>query len=91
MKKSLLLFTLLAAVTTATAQPRANDDGTVTFQYKNDSAKAVLVDVQFAGRKEMTRGADGTWTVTLGPVAPDMYPYCYIVDGVSIMDPENPQ
>ena len=73
-----------------TAQPRPNDDGTVTFQYKNDSAKTVLVDVQFAGRKEMTRGADGTWTVTLGPVAPDMYPYCYIVDGLSVMDPENP-
>ena len=23
----------------------------------------------------------------LGPAAPDMYPYCFIVDGVSIMDP----
>jgi len=82
----MLLFSMAAM-----AQPRPNADGTVTFQYKNDSAKNVMVDVQFAGRKDMTRGADGTWTVTLGPVAPDMYPYCYIVDGVSIMDPENPQ
>lgn len=73
------------------AQPRANDDGTVTFQYKNDSARAVMVDVQFAGRKEMSRNADGLWTVTLGPTAPDMYPYCFIVDGISVMDPENPQ
>ena len=29
----------------------------------------------------------GLWTVTLGPAAPDMYPYCFIVDGVSVMDP----
>ena len=50
-----------------------------------------MVDVQFAGRHEMKRGTDGTWTATLGPAAPDMYPYCFIVDGVSVMDPENPQ
>ncbi len=83
----------------AGAQPRTNDDGTVTFQYQNDSAKKVTVDVQFAsGQKEMTRDADGLWTVTLGnkgdlqsPVAPDMYPYCFYVDGVRVMDPKNPQ
>ena len=64
-----------------------NPDGTVTFRYKNDFAKQVQVDVQFAGRHPMTRDANGLWTVTLGPAAPDMYPYCFIVDGVSTMDP----
>lgn len=77
------------------AEPRSvvcHDDGTVTFNYKNDQAKTVMVDVQFAGRKEMKRDAQtGLWTVTVGPAAPDMYPYCFIVDGVSVMDPENPQ
>ena len=68
-----------------------NQDGTVTFRYKNDHAKNVQVDVQFAGRNPMQRGADGVWTATLGPVAPDMYPYCFIADGISVMDPENPQ
>ena len=98
MKKALVYLCLLLWTATASGQPRCNDDGTVTFQYKNDSAKSVMVDAQFAGRHEMTRGNDGLWSVTLGvkgdknaPVAPDMYPYCYIVDGVSIMDPENPQ
>ena len=91
MNKTMLLMTLLATSLTTTAQPRPNDDGTVTFNYKNDSAKKVMVDVQFAGRNDMKRDANGTWTVTLGPVAPDMYPYCFIVDGVSVMDPENPQ
>ena len=90
--KKRTLFSLLALLPMAmVAQPRPNADGTVTFQYKNEKAKNVQVDVQFAGRKDMTRGADGLWTVTLGPAAPDMYPYCFIVDGVSVMDPENPQ
>ena len=91
MKKLLLSMALLGCALSASAQPRCNDDGTVTFQYRNDAARSVLVDVQFAGRKEMSRDADGLWTVTLGPVAPDMYPYCFVVDGISVMDPENPQ
>ncbi|MBR1388599.1 MAG: glycosyl hydrolase 115 family protein [Prevotella sp.] len=67
-------------------------NGTVTFTYRNDRAKEVLVDVQFAGRHPMTKDPKtGLWTATLGPAAPDMYPYCFIVDGVSVMDPENPQ
>ena len=65
-----------------------NPDGTVTFLYKNDNARKVAVDVQFAGRHDMTRDAKtGMWTVTLGPAAPDMYPYHFEVDGVSVMDP----
>ena len=64
-----------------------NADGTVTFRYWNDHAKDVQVDVQFAGRNPMKRDADGVWTATLGPAAPDMYPYCFVVDGVSVMDP----
>ena len=68
-----------------------NADGTVTFRYWNDHAKNVQVDVQFAGRNPMTRDDNGVWTATLGPAAPDMYPYCFIVDGVSVMDPLNPQ
>lgn len=81
-----------AALTGWAQQPAVcNEDGTVTFRYRNDNAKEVMVDVQFAGRNPMTRDADGLWTATVGPAAPDMYPYCFIVDGVSVMDPENSQ
>lgn len=89
--KSILMFFLVCCMQ-ANAETICNADGTVTFQYKNDQAKEVLVDVQFAGRKPMQKDAEtGLWTVTLGPAAPDMYPYCFVVDGVSIMDPVNPQ
>ena len=66
-----------------------NEDGTVTFNYRNMKAKTVSVDVQFAGRKEMKKDErTGLWSVTLGPAAADMYPYNFAVDGVSIMDPQ---
>jgi enterochelin esterase-like enzyme len=92
------MVSLLAVVIGCWAQPSeeqqstvCNADGTVTFRYWNKHAKNVQVDVQFAGRKPMQRDADGVWTATLGPAAPDLYPYCFVVDGVSIMDPMNPQ
>ena len=63
MKRLLLSISFLGGMLAATAQPVCNGN-MVTFQYKNDSARQVMVDVQFAGRKEMTRNADGLWTVT---------------------------
>lgn len=87
----------MTSVCPATAQDSfnstvCNPDGTVTFNYRNDKAKDVQVDVQFAGRKPMTRDvATGLWTATVGPAASDMYPYCFIVDGVSVMDPNAEQ
>ncbi len=73
---------------TKTPSTIPNSDGTVTFLYKNDNAKKVQVDVQFAGKHDMERDAKtGIWTVKLGPAAPDMYPYHFEVDGVSVMDP----
>ena len=94
MKKTILFQLFVGWVMMAFAQSSTicHEDGTVTFKYKNDQAKNVQVDVQFAGRNDMKRNAEtGLWEVTLGPAAPDMYPYCFIVDGVSVMDPENPQ
>ena len=87
------LVTLTGWAVTGWAQPStvSNTDGTVTFRYTNPNARDVQVDVQFAGRNPMKRGADGVWTATLGPAAPDMYPYCFVVDGVSVMDPLCPQ
>lgn len=87
---STLSALLLAAPLMAQqASTICNADGTVTFNYRNDRARSVQVDVQFAGRNPMKKDATtGLWTATLGPAAADMYPYCFVVDGVSVMDPE---
>ena len=92
MKRLLIVLSfIICHLSFSVAQTCINADGTVTFKYHNDKAKEVLVDVQFAGRHAMQGDDQGGWSVTLGPAAPDMYPYCFIVDGVSVMDPENPQ
>jgi enterochelin esterase family protein len=35
------------------------------------------------------KGADGVWSVTVGPVKPNMYVYRLLVDGVAVVDPNN--
>ena len=95
MKKIILCLVSLALglssfLATAQNGPEVHPDGTVTFRYSNPTASQVQVDVQFAGRHDMVRGDDGVWTLTLGPAAKDIYPYCFVVDGNSVMDPENP-
>ena len=62
--------------------PIVNKDNSVTFNYQSKTAQKVEVDVQFAGRHEMKKGANDIWTITLGPTTPDIYPYCFIVDGL---------
>lgn len=93
MKKALLFLcaSLLSAVLWAQQGTTVNPDNTVTFKYRNPDAKEVLVDVQFAGRHAMQKDDNGVWSVTLGPAAPDIYPYCFVVDGISVMDPANPE
>lgn len=89
---SALLAGACSSVQDPTSDPAStivNADGTVTFSYRNDLAHQVQVDVQFAGRHDMVRDSlSGLWTLTLGPADPDMYPYCFVVDGVSVMDPK---
>ena len=37
----------------------------------------------------MIKDDQGIWTITLGPVEPDIYPYCFIADGIQVADPKN--
>lgn len=43
-----------------------------------------------AQRTPMTKGEDGTWTVTVGPAQPGAYRYTFNVDGISIVNPHSP-
>ncbi|WP_461147315.1 alpha/beta hydrolase-fold protein [Spirosoma pulveris] len=70
--------------------PQVNPDKTVTFRYQAPQAKGVELSAQFEkGPVAMTKDAQGIWSVTVGPVKPDIYPYNFRVDGVSVMDPAN--
>jgi enterochelin esterase family protein len=76
--------------------PEVRDDRTVTFRVKAPQAKQVLLTggpmLLALGAKEpitFQKGDDGVWTLTVGPVKPDIYVYKFIIDGVTVADPNN--
>lgn len=90
---------LLVAVATITAvaqftaplrSPEVHPDRSVTFRFKAPNAKEVAVGIEGGPRRPMQKGEDGIWTLTTEPLAPDMYGYSFVADGVSLLDPGNP-
>ena len=77
--------------------PDVRDDGTATFRLRAPAAKevlltgaAILTGLGKTGQKvPFTKGEDGIWTLTVGPLKPDMYVYYFTVDGVQGPDPNN--
>jgi enterochelin esterase family protein len=71
--------------------PQVHADKKVTFRYLSPSAKQVLLGGgQFgASQVSMVKDSLGIWSVTVGPLIPDIYPYSFTVDGVTVMDPAN--
>lgn len=77
--------------------PEVSDDRTVTFRIVAPRAQEVQLSAPTIavalGRATatwpFTRGADGTWTLTIGPVPQNLYVYKFIVDGVTVVDPAN--
>ena len=39
--------------------------------------------------EKMTRDDAGLWSITVGPLTPDVYGYSFVIDGVTISDPSN--
>src|SRR6185369_1716713 len=95
----LFLTGMLAITMSAIGQPprgpfvvshQVNPDKTITFRYLAPMASAVKLSGQFQKAPvEMTKDSIGIWSVTVGPVNPDIYPYSFNVDGVTVMDPAN--
>lgn len=70
--------------------PQVYVDGYISFSYLNPNAREVKLSGQFLKSDiQMRRDSLGIWTVRVGPISPDIYPYSFIVDGVSVMDPAN--
>jgi enterochelin esterase-like enzyme len=74
----------------ALQSPVVNPDRTVTFNFRAPNAKQVELSGQFLKTNQpLKAGANGVWSITVGPVEPNLYPYCFVVDGVSVADPGN--
>jgi len=70
--------------------PEVHPDRTITLRCVAPDARGVTVSGELDGRQHpMTKGADGVWTLTLGPLHPDIYTYAFNVDGTVALDPRN--
>lgn len=74
--------------------PEIAGNNSVTFRLYAETAESVAVNGSWMGFGEtaaMKKNEDGVWSVIVGPLDPSMYHYNFILDGVSIIDPRNPQ
>ncbi|HTR36722.1 MAG TPA: alpha/beta hydrolase-fold protein [Bryobacteraceae bacterium] len=60
-------------------------DHSVAFRV--EAPKAQKVQVRLGGLHDMTRGADGLWTVTIPPQVVGFHYYAIVVDGSPVADP----
>ncbi|MBQ8046832.1 MAG: esterase [Prevotella sp.] len=99
---SLLLFFLLALNSFGqqalgqrphVKSPVINEDGSVTFNFYGPEATKVSVTGDFDethwSTLQMEKQADGVWTVTTKPLAPELYSYSFSIDGQRTIDPSN--
>jgi enterochelin esterase-like enzyme len=74
--------------------PEVQPDRHVVFRILAPKAASVkLSGSDIPGNAQgaaMTKGENGVWEVTMGPIDPGAYRYNFNVDGVPVIDPRNP-
>ena len=76
--------------------PQVAPDRRITVGLYAPDASSVRVTgewmdfIQSLKGADMQKTEDGVWSATIGPVAPGIYRYSFIVDGVKVADPRNP-
>jgi len=84
------VLTVQAAAQTDYRSPEVHADGRVTFRLLAPGARGVAVrGLGLAQPVPMVRDAAGLWSVTIGPLAPDLYSYLFEVDGTTYTDRRN--
>jgi enterochelin esterase family protein len=80
-----------AAVTAPARSPEVHADRRITFRLAAPSAKEVSLrfDEGNVQTHAMTRDSAGLWSVTIGPVDPELYVYNFVVDGLRVLDLAN--
>ncbi|MEO5961446.1 MAG: alpha/beta hydrolase-fold protein [Opitutaceae bacterium] len=77
--------------TPALVSPEIAADRRVTFRLMAPNATKVSILGQWDNaRHDLTKDAQGVWSITLGPIEPSYWIYNFTVDGLDIADPINP-
>jgi enterochelin esterase-like enzyme len=96
-----LLFLQVGAALAQTApEPDVHADRTITFKVNAPNAKEEALCFGSEQRlydpgaprkpRALTREASGLWSITIGPVAPEIYEYTFLIDGIETWDSANP-
>ena len=73
----------------AVVSPEVRPDRTVTLRILAPEAKSVTVSGEIMGTNPaaaLTKDEAGIWSVTLGPLEPEIYSYGFSVDGMTVND-----
>ena len=76
--------------------PEVMPDRKIAFRILAPQAQAVRLNasdipgVPFGPGASLTKGQNGVWEMTVGPVPAGSYRYTFVVDSVATMDPRNP-
>jgi enterochelin esterase-like enzyme len=76
----------------AVVSPEILPDKHVTLRFYAPKASEVLLNGDWPGGNQiaMTKDQQGVWSVTVGPLKPEMWGYTFSVDGARALDPRNP-
>jgi enterochelin esterase-like enzyme len=71
--------------------PDIHPDRTVTFRLSAPKAAEVTLNGSWDNgtNLKMTKDDAGVWSTTIGPLAPQLWGYWFMVDGVKALDPNN--
>lgn len=70
--------------------PELRADGSVTFRFKAPKATEVKASGQFGPDAVMKKDDAGVWSVTVPSVPAGVHEYHFVVDGLNVIDPQNP-
>lgn len=74
----------------ALKSPEIHSDRTVTFRMSAPKAAQVNLTGDIVKQAQpMQKDDQGVWSITIGPLRPDLYGYRFAVDGITVSDPSN--
>lgn len=80
-----------ASQAASSAPPQIQPDNRVTFSFPDIGAHTVALELEGHARPlPMQQDAGGNWSITVGPLAPNIYSYNFLADGISLLDPADP-
>jgi enterochelin esterase-like enzyme len=78
-----------SSATPPLVSPEILPQGVVAFRLRAPKATEVKVSGQFGADAPMSKDTQGVWSVTVPTVPAGIHEYRFVVDGLSVIDPQN--